>query len=172
MKKQNNKTVVKTEEKPESKKVEEKKEVHFCKVCKFYDWTTEREFHRDGIRKGLLEIRAVCRNPQARSYRHLVKAEYKKRQCAFWEEGRYKTPKKKETKEKKTEPDEEKMTSPAEYHGPDLTDVERAELKKNEKKHSKKQHLKNGEKIIVKDPHNDDVKTFEQQGHRLVLVKQ
>ena len=174
--KNSKKTVVKTEEKSESKgetkNKEEKKKLHFCKDCKFYDWTTEREFHRDGIRKGLFEIRAVCRNPKARSYRYLVKAEYSKRQCPVWEFGKYEPPKKKETKEKKTEPDEEKMTSPAGYHGPDLTDVERAELKKNKKKHSKKQHLKNREKIIVKDPHNDDVKTFEQQEHRLVLVKQ
>lgn len=150
-----------------------------CSQCKWYDHSSEREFHRrvgkrdeKGERIEIIEIRAVCRNPKARAYRHLVKSEYSKRQCPVWEFGKYEPPKKKETKEKKTEPDEEKMTSPAEYHGPVLTDVERAELKKNKKKHSKKQQLKNGEKIIVKDPHNDDVKTFEQQGHRLVLVKQ
>ena len=119
------KTEGKSESKEETKNKEEKKKLHFCKDCKFYDRTTERKFHRDGIRKGLVEIRAVCRNPKARSCKHLVKAEYKKRRCSFWEEGKYEPPKKKETKTEKKKgetvkvekPVEQKMNSPEEYFG-------------------------------------------------------
>lgn len=87
-------TVEKTESRPEKKREKKKeiKEVHFCKDCRSYDWTTEREFHRDGIREGLVEIRAVCRNPKSRAYRHLVMAQYSKRQCSVWEKGVYEKP--------------------------------------------------------------------------------
>ena len=104
-------------------KKEEKKEVHFCKDCKWYDKSTEREFHRKvgpknekGERTEIIEIRAVCRNEKADSHNHLVMAEYAKRQCPVWEKGKYKHLE--EEKEKNTkEIDEEKMTSPEEYFG-------------------------------------------------------
>lgn len=169
--KQTETSVKKTDEKPEVKQEqkakEEKKEVHRCGQCKWYDVSTQRDFHRDGIRKGLVEVRAVCRSPTARAKGHLVKND-SGRPC--FEEGVYVKPQKqkKETKETK----DEKKTSPSEYHGPPLTDVEKNELKKNKKKRSKRPQLKRGDKVIVTDPQNGETKTFEQKGRRLVLVKQ
>jgi len=71
---------------------EEKKEFHFCKDCKGYDKSTQREFHRrvgkkddKGNRTEIVEIRAICRNPKADSFKHLVIAEYSRRQCPVWE---------------------------------------------------------------------------------------
>jgi hypothetical protein len=86
-------------------KKEEEKEQHFCKDCKSYDKSTEREFHRKvgprndkGERTEIVETRAVCMNPKASSYRHLVMAEYAKRQCPMWNEGIYEQPAKPEEK--------------------------------------------------------------------------
>jgi hypothetical protein len=58
---------------PEKEKA--KTETHSCGDCRFYDHSTEREFHRDGIRKGLVETRAICRAPKERTKAslHLVK---------------------------------------------------------------------------------------------------
>lgn len=58
-------------------KKEAKTETHSCGQCKFYDYETEREFHRDGIRKGLCEVRAICRAPKdvSKASGHLVKRE-------------------------------------------------------------------------------------------------
>lgn len=162
----------KTEEKRDVKDKEEKKEVHRCDQCKWYDVSTQRDFHRDGIRKGLVEVRAVCRSPTSKARNHLIKND-SDRPC--FEEGVYVKPqkqKKKEQKTQKTESKDEEKTSPSEYHGPPLTDVEKIELKKNKKKRSKRPQLKRGDKVIVTDPQNGETKTFEQQGHRLVLVKQ
>jgi len=161
---------VKSETNTQGKKKLGRKEGKTCNKCKWYDWTTERDFHRKvgplnerGERTEIMELRAICRNKKAKSYGHLVMAEYKKRQCPVWEEGIYE-PLKKE--KKKNEAKEEEMTHPASYHGPELTDVEKAELKK---KRSKKRLLK---QVTVRNPQNDDAKTFEQKGRRLVLVKQ
>jgi hypothetical protein len=86
-------------------KKEEQKELHFCKDCKGYDKSTEREFRRKvgpkndkGERTEIVEIRAVCMNPKASSYRHLVMSEYAKRQCPVWEKGVYEQPAKPEEK--------------------------------------------------------------------------
>lgn len=158
----------KTSEEKHEQKEEEKEEVHRCDQCRWYDVSTQRDFHRDGIRKGLFEVRAVCRSPTSRARNHLVKND-SDRPC--FEEGVYvkpDKPKKKETKK----PHEEGKTAPNEYHGPPLTEEERKELQKNSKKRSKKRRLKSGEKVNVTDSQNGEVKTFEQKGHRLVLVKQ
>ena len=155
-------------EKREEKGKEEKEEVHRCDQCKGYDVSTQRDFHRDGIRKGLVEVRAVCRSPTARAKGHLVKNN-SDRPC--FEEGVYVKPQKLKKKEKTKETKDEKKTSPSEYHGPPLTDVEKTELKKNKKKRSKRPQLKRGDKVTVTDPQNGETKTFEQKGHRLVLVK-
>lgn len=79
-----------------SKKKEEKKDLHFCKDCKWYDKSAEREFHRkvgpkneEGGRTEITEIRAICRNKNANACNHLVMAEYSKRQCPVWESGAY-----------------------------------------------------------------------------------
>ena len=81
----------KVEELDSKKKVvEEKKEVHFCKDCRWYDKSSEREFHRrvgpikEGKRSEIIEIRAVCRNKNAKAYNHLVLSKYEKRQCPQW----------------------------------------------------------------------------------------
>lgn len=96
---------VRTEEKQEQKK--EKKEVHRCDQCKGYDVSTQRDFHRDGIRKGLIEVRAVCRLPTARAKGHLVKND-SDRDC--FEEGVYVKPQKpkkaKKAKEKSVKSEE------------------------------------------------------------------
>ena len=94
-------------------KIEEKKEVHFCKDCKWYDKNTEREFHRKvgpknekGERSEIIEVRAICRNKNSNAYNHLVMTEYDKRQCPVWERGVYVKPveeqKKDEIKSKKS----------------------------------------------------------------------
>jgi len=169
VKEQNEKTKVEKSVKQDVKEKEGRKEVHRCDQCKWYDVSTQRDFHRDGIRKGLVEIRAVCRSPTARAKGHLVKND-SDRPC--FEEGVYVKPQKPKKQKKETkETKDEKKTSPSEYHGPPLTDVEKTELKKNRKKRSKKPQLKRGDKVIVTDPQNGEVKTFEQKGRRLVLVK-
>ena len=97
-------------EQEKSKKVKEGKkiEARFCKDCKFYDKSAERDFHRKvgkknehGKRAEIVEVRAICRNPKASSFGHLVMAEYSKRQCPAWEKGVYKAQKSTESKEPK-----------------------------------------------------------------------
>ena len=85
----------------EASKVVETKEVHSCGECKFYDVSTQRDFHRDGIRKGLIECRAICRASKEHSTAsgHLVKKE-SDRPC--FERGLYFAPVK-ETNKTKTE---------------------------------------------------------------------
>ena len=68
-----------------------------CGECKWYDHTTQREFHRDGIRKGLVEIRAMCRSPTGKARGHLV-ARPSVRDC--FEQGVYVSPQKPEKKVK------------------------------------------------------------------------
>lgn len=92
-----------------------------CGECRFYDWTTERQFHRKvgpvdektGERTLIIEPRAICRGPQAHAKGHLVHRDQTKRPCEQWEEGRYVKPEQKEEKPTK----EEEKTSPDEYHG-------------------------------------------------------
>ena len=104
---------VKSEEK--ERNVEERKEVHRCDQCRWYDFSTQREFHRDGIREGLVETRAVCRSPTSKARNHLVKNDSDK---TCFEKGKYVPPKKSEKKTKKSNSkDEESMTSPQEYFG-------------------------------------------------------
>ena len=96
-----------------------------CDECEWYDWSTERDFNRKvgpvdekiGERTEIVGLRALCRNPKAKSYQHLVKAEYSKRQCAFWERGKYKPPKQESKPKKETKVNNEKMASPNEYFG-------------------------------------------------------
>lgn len=87
----------KKSEKRDEKVKEERKEVHRCDQCKWYDVSTQRDFHRDGIRKGLVEVRAVCRSPTARAKGHLVKND-SDRPC--FEKGVYVKPQKPKKKEK------------------------------------------------------------------------
>ena len=115
-------------EKPEpnilEKKLEskEKKELHRCDECKWYDVSTQRDFFRkvgprdkSGQRTKIKEIRAVCRSPISKAKGHLVKND-SDRPC--FEKGKYVHPEKKEKKRKKAKKNEgEKMTSPEEYFG-------------------------------------------------------
>jgi hypothetical protein len=50
---------------------------HHCGECKWYDKSTERQFHRNGIRKGLVETRAICKAAaeHSKASKHLVKRE-------------------------------------------------------------------------------------------------
>ena len=84
----------KVEDKKEEKK--EKKTFRFCKDCLWYDKSSEREFHRrvgpinkEGRRSEIIEIRAICRNKNAKSHNRLVLGKYKKRQCPNWQKGKY-----------------------------------------------------------------------------------
>jgi len=80
---------VKSEEKEHD--VKEKKEAHRCDECRWYDFSTQREFHREGIRNGLVETRAVCRSPTSKARNHLVKNDSDK---PCFEKGKYVPPKK------------------------------------------------------------------------------
>jgi hypothetical protein len=60
-----------------------------CGECKWYDKSTERDFHRDGIRPGLVEVRAVCRNKDVKTFGHLV---HDKSQKPCFEPGVYVNP--------------------------------------------------------------------------------
>lgn len=122
-----------------------------------------------------MEIRVICVCETVKAQGHIVKMDMP-RECVGYKKGVYVKP------EKKEQTKEEEMTSPDEYHGPELTDVERAERKKSMKKRSKKElsnslvnsikRLKNGDKITVRNPQNDEVKTFVKKGaKRLVLEK-
>ena len=180
VKKENvNESSLKDEIKPETQDVKDKEkerpeEPQYCKDCCSYDHSTERQFKRNGIRLGLVETRAMCRNPKAKSFDHIVMAELarpKRRRCNVWEAGVYIKPEVEKSRKQKEQKNEEK-TSPSEYHGPPLTDVEKTELKQNKKKRSKRPRLKRGDKVIVTDPQNGETKTFEKIGRKLILVKQ
>lgn len=104
-------------EQEKSKKIKEgkKTEARFCKDCRFYDKSTERDFHRKVGKKDehdkrteIVEVRAICRNSKASSFGHLVMAEYSKRQCPVWEKGVYKAQKSGEPKEPKKDNSQEK----------------------------------------------------------------
>lgn len=111
------KTVVKTEEKPESKIKEKEKR---CGLCKWYDVSTERPYVRflGPDKHEVEETRAICKNSRARAFHHRVNTNSVK-DC--FERGTYKAPEKKDVKGKETKkvekPTEEKMTSPEEYFG-------------------------------------------------------
>jgi hypothetical protein len=82
----------------------EKKEQLTCGQCRFWDTTTTRQFHRDGIRKGLIECRSVCKNPEVKSFRHLTMKESVKECCVpgvFVAEKKEEKAKVKEQKKKK-----------------------------------------------------------------------
>ena len=62
------KEIIKEEVKSRGKRKKEEIEKNdTCGDCKYYDKSTEREFHRDGIRKGLVEVRAICRNEKVKA---------------------------------------------------------------------------------------------------------
>lgn len=98
-------------------KTEEQKEQLTCGQCRFWDTTTTRDFHRDGIRKGLVECRSTCRNPEARAFKHLTKKESVKECCVpgvFVAEKKEKKPKagQVETEQKKEHVEEPSTQKP------------------------------------------------------------
>ena len=104
----------------EETKVEEpKKEVHRCDACKHYDVSTQRDFHRDGIKAGLCEVRAVCKalKEHTKAANHLVKND-SDRPC--FDAGVYVVPvkgkktKKEHPAEKKTETQQKSATQTVE----------------------------------------------------------
>lgn len=120
-------------------KTEEKKEQHSCGECAFYNHSTERAFHRDGIRQGLVETRAICKASKERTKAsgHLVKKE-SDRPC--FERGVYIVPVKETKKpkaEKKTKK-EPKTVPPSALQDAEITDEEQIQtmpVKRN--KHTK-----------------------------------
>lgn len=68
--------VAQPQAKKEKSKTAEQTE-HHCGECEYYDKSSEREFRRNGIRRGLVETRAICKAPAQRSKasKHLVKRE-------------------------------------------------------------------------------------------------
>ena len=87
--------VEKRERKGRKEEVEKKGS---CSECKWYDKSTERDFHRDGIRPGLVEVRAVCRNKDVKTLGHLI---HNTSQKPCFEPGEYITPQTKEKESKK-----------------------------------------------------------------------
>ena len=84
------------EQSPKRKRKATREKSHFCQECRWYDKGSEREFHRRvgkkdeaGNRGEIVELRAICRNFNASSFKHLVMARYSKRQCEVWEKGTY-----------------------------------------------------------------------------------
>lgn len=100
----------------DKKGVSEKETRKPCGKCRFYNWSTERQFHRKvgpkdekmGERRLIIEPRAVCRSPTARAKGHLVHRDQTKRPCEYWKAGKYEPQK----EEKKKEPE-----TPDEYYG-------------------------------------------------------
>jgi len=140
------------EKKPES---EEKKEVRRCNECKWYDVSTQRDFFRkvgprdeSGQRTKIKEIRAVCRSPTSRAKGHLVKSD-SDRPC--FEKGKYVPPEK---------PKKE-------------TETKQSKGKKKEKVEGSKQTKNTAKKntVTLKNPLNDETKTFKKRGRRLVVAK-
>jgi len=109
--------------KANKKDVSEKKTREPCGKCRFYDWTTERQFNRKvgkvdektGERTLIIEPRAICRGPKARAKGHLVHRDQTKRPCEQWEAGKYEPPKKEEKKKPTNETKEPE--TPDEYFG-------------------------------------------------------
>jgi len=181
------KETVNTRETEKEKIKEEKKPSRKpCNQCRWYDKSTEREFHRKvgkrnekGERTEIVEIRAVCRCKKARAYGRLVHATLTKRSCPHWEPGVYVTPKKEEKVKEKAEEKTSEPTAPHEYFGPDLDKMEKENLKNNVAKASEidlkrvtranQRKIKN---IVLKNERNGETKTFEKKGRRMVLVKQ
>jgi len=158
-------TVEKTD-KREKKEIKEK-ERKPCNECRYYDHSTERDFHRKvgprndkGERTEIIEIRAVCRNPKASAFKHLVHATLTRRECSYWKEGKYE-PSKKETKTLKKE-NEEKKTAPSEYHGPPLTEVEEKNLKEKKKR---------PKAVAIKNPLNGETKTLVKKRGKVFVEK-
>lgn len=76
-----------------------KEETGNCGSCKWWDTGTTREFHRDGVRKGLVEIRSICRSPSSKAKGHLtakpsVRPCFEKGTFAAQRKGELKKPKK------------------------------------------------------------------------------
>lgn len=113
-------------------------QTHPCSECRWYDTSTEREFHRDGIRKGLIETRAICRATKdiSKASGHLVKRE-SNRPC--FEAGIFVVP----VREKKTK--EQKKRAEAQTH-----------------KASSKEKATH---TVAKNCLTDDAKVLEQNGH-------
>ena len=89
----------------DKKKQKGREEGKTCNECRWYDKSTERDFHRKvgarnekGERSEIVEVRAVCRNPKAKAFNRLVHATLLKRECPQWEKGVYTAPEKLEKK--------------------------------------------------------------------------
>lgn len=130
-----------------------------CAECKWYDVSTEREFHRDGIREGLVETRSICRAPKdvSKASGHLVKRE-STRPCV--QSGVYAKP----VKEKKT-----KKEQPAETQAETKT-VETHTQTPAKTKTSKKH--RGTERAVATNSLSGDTKVLETNGHdKKVFVK-
>jgi len=156
------------EKKSESK---DKKELHQCNECKWYDVSTQRDFFRkvgpkdeSGQRTTIKEIRAVCRSPTSKAKGHLVKND-SDRPC--FENGKYMPPEKPKKAQKNNE---EKMTSPEEYFG---TPEERLKTKsKGSKLASTKQsnHSTRKKRVLATNVLSNQTKVLEQRGKRVFIV--
>jgi len=137
-------------------KEESKKEGGSCFECKWYDLSTQRRFDRFGIKAGLTETRAICRNmdkSKTKAGGHLVKRE-SIRPC--FERGVYtvlekevvapvkeEKPKKVKVKKVKTEP---KVEEPVEEKEKDYVE-EAVELRQNfEEKPKEEENSARGKK--------------------------
>ena len=119
-----------------------------CSKCRWYDKSTERDFHRKvgphngkGERSEIVEVRAVCRNPKAKAFNRLVHATLLKRECPHWEKGVYKAPEKPE-KKKTSDSQGSENTEKNTKNSVTLTNKLNGETKTFEKK---------GRKLVVKE---------------------
>ena len=165
--------VKKTEHSVQEKKAEskEKKEVHRCDECKWYDVSTQRDFFRkvgprdkSGQRTTIKEIRAICRSPKSKAKGHLVKND-SDRPC--FEKGKYVSPEKPKKDQKNKE---KEMTSPEEYFG---TPEERLKTKsRGSKLVSTKQsnHSAGKKRVVATNVLSNQTKVLEQRGKRVFVV--
>ena len=171
-----NSSVKKTENNVQEKKseIEEKKEVHRCDECKWYDVSTQRDFFRkvgprdeSGQRTTIKEIRAICRSPKSKAKGHLVKSD-SDRSC--FEKGKYASLEKPKKETNKAKKNEEKMTSPEEYFG---TPEERLKTKsRGSKLVSRKQsnHSARKKKVVATNVLNNQTEVLQQRGKRVFIA--
>lgn len=149
MKREKEKDVSAEEAESNSEKKKGRKEGRTCNECRWYDKSTERDFHRKvgprnkkGERSEIVEVRAVCRNPKAKAFNRLVHATLLKRECPHWEKGVYKAPEKLEKKKKSDSKRSKKTTKDDSQNSVRLTNKLNGETKTFEKK---------GRKLVVKE---------------------
>jgi hypothetical protein len=164
------KTVQSQVRKKETKTAEQPEQC--CGECRWYDKSTEREFHRNGIRQGLVETRAVCKATAGRSKasNHLVKRE-SNRPCfdagLFVASLKERKTKEEQSADKKTE------TKPKEtQHTETNSTAQTAETKETVSEHKSSKKHQRTRVACATNFLNGETKILETNGHaKKVFVK-